>query len=135
MGRVQTVLSFYHFLLRKANSRGVRPCQARFQPLGNPAGSALKAVFHWISRLHWAPNATKNETNNMKSTWPTPAPPLGTKRHLYYTCVHRGLALRVAQILAFLDTNMLVSQTRNCGVGGLSQCEDPSRMVLRHSGI
>ena len=28
------------------------------------------------------------------------------------------------QILAFLDTNMLVSPTRNRGIGGLSQRED-----------
>ena len=44
-------------------------------------------------------------------------------------------ALGVTQILAFLDTNMLVPPTRNCGVGGLSQREDPTRMVLRRSGI
>ena len=30
------------------------------------------------------------------------------------------------QVLAFLDTNMLVSPTQNCGVGGLSQREDPT---------
>ena len=46
-----------------------------------------------------------------------------------------GLALGVTQILGFLDTNMLVCPTRICGVGGLSQCKDPTRMVLRHSGI
>ena len=45
--------------------------------------------------------------------------------------VHIG----VTQILAFLDTNMLVSPTRNCGVGDLSQHKDPTRMVLRRSGI
>ena len=46
-----------------------------------------------------------------------------------------GLALGVKQILAFLDTNMFVSPKRNCGVGGLSQRQDPTRMVLRRSGI
>ena len=44
-------------------------------------------------------------------------------------------ALGVTQILALFDTNMLVSPTRNCGVGGLSQREDPTQMVLHHSGI
>ena len=46
-----------------------------------------------------------------------------------------AFALEVTQILAFLDTNMLVSPTQNCGLGDLSQCEDPMRMVLRRSGI
>ena len=45
-----------------------------------------------------------------------------------------GLALGVTQILAFLDTNMLVSPTRNCDVGGLSQHLDQTQMVLRRSG-
>ena len=31
-----------------------------------------------------------------------------------------GLALGVMQILAFLDTNMFVSPTENCGLGGLT---------------
>ena len=46
-----------------------------------------------------------------------------------------GLALGVRQILAFLDANMFVSPIRNCGVGGLSQRKDLTRMVLRRSGI
>ena len=46
-----------------------------------------------------------------------------------------GLALGVTQILAFLDTNMFVSPTQNCGVGGLSQRKDPTQIVLCHSGI
>ena len=44
-------------------------------------------------------------------------------------------ALGVRQILAFLDTDMLVYPTQNCGLGGVSQCQDPTRMVLRRSGI
>ena len=35
----------------------------------------------------------------------------------------------------FLDTNMLVSPRRNCGVGGLSQRQDPTQTVLRRSEI
>ena len=46
-----------------------------------------------------------------------------------------SIRIGVMQILAFLDTNMLVSPTRNCGDGGLSQCEDPTRMLLHRSGI
>ena len=56
----------------------------------------------------------------------------GTKRNLYFTDLRLDLALGVTQILglasgvahifAYLDTNMLVSPTRNCSVGGLSQC-------------
>ena len=35
------------------------------------------------------------------------------------------------QILVFLDTNMLVSPTQNCGVGGLSQHKDPTQILRR----
>ena len=40
-----------------------------------------------------------------------------------------GLASEVKQIFAFLDTNMLVSPTRNPGVGGLDQRKAPTRNV------
>ena len=64
----------------------------------------LKSVFHWILRLRWVPNATKNETNNMKSTCPMQTQLWCTQRHLYSTCLHWGLvlafALGVTQILA-----------------------------------
>ena len=46
-----------------------------------------------------------------------------------------AFALGVTQILAFLDTNLLVCPTQNCGAGGLSQRQDPMQMVLRRSGI
>ena len=81
----------------------------------------------------------------MKCTWPTrkfcvgdPTQPIfhwlafgfciGVTQILYF-------ALGVTQTLAFLDTNMLVSSTPNCGVWGLSQRKDPLQMVLRRSGI
>ena len=73
------------------------------------------------------------------------ASPNETQRNLYSAGLRWGFALEVTQILgltfgvmqilAFLDTNMLVSPTRNCGDGGLSQIEDPTGMVLRRSGI
>ena len=69
----------------------------------------------------------------------------GTQRNLYSTDSRLGLAsgetqilgfaLGVKQILAFLNTNMLVSPTQSCGVGGLSQRQDPTQMFLRRSGI
>ena len=58
-----------------------------------------------------------------------------TRHNLYSTDSRWGMALGATQILAFLDTNMLVSSKRNCDVGGLSQCPDPTRIVLRRGGI
>ena len=46
-----------------------------------------------------------------------------------------GLALEVTQIFVFLDTNMLVYPMQNCGTRDLSQCQDPTPMVLHCSGI
>ena len=46
-----------------------------------------------------------------------------------------GLALGETQILPFLDTNILVSPMQDCGIGGLSQRQDPKQMVLGRSGI
>ena len=40
-----------------------------------------------------------------------------------------GLASRVKQIFAFLDTNMLVSQTQNSGIGGLGQRQAPTQKL------
>ena len=70
---------------------------------------------------------------------------LGTQGNLYSIGSRWGFAfgvmhilcftLGVTQILAFLDTNMLVHQKQNCGVGGLSQHEDTTRMVFCRSGI
>ena len=70
---------------------------------------------------------------------------LETQRNLYSTDVRRGFAFGEMQILdlvsgetqifALLDTNMLVYPTQNCGVGGLSLCQDPTQMVFRRSGI
>ena len=70
---------------------------------------------------------------------------LGTQHNLYSTDSCWGFALGITQILrlalgvthilAFLDTNMLVSPTRNCGVGGLIQFKDPTQMVLRRIRI
>ena len=79
----------------------------------------------------------------MKSTWPMPAARFGHPTppifHLLALVVGVGgntnFSFRVEgnANLRFLDTNMLVS--RNCGVGGLSQREDPMRLVLCCSGL
>ena len=37
----------------------------------------LKPIFHWKLGSRWEPNANKIDTNNMKSTWTTPAPRVG----------------------------------------------------------
>ena len=104
-----------------------------------------KPIFHWKQRSRWLSNSRRQETNKMKSTWPTPALRVGDPTppifHLLVLEVGVGgnanfrVCFGVTQILVFLDTNMLVSPMRNCGVGGLSQCVDPTRMVLRRSGI
>ena len=44
-------------------------------------------------------------------------------------------ALGVMQILAFLDTNMLVSPTRHCGVGGLSWHQQRRCMTKKRQSL
>ena len=61
-----------------------------------------------IFQGNWLPNANEMNERNMKCTWPTRDP-------------------GVTQILAFLDTNMLVSPTRNSDVGGLDHRKAPMR--------
>ena len=58
-----------------------------------------------------------------------------TQRNLYFTGWRWGFALGETQILAFSDTNMLVSPTKNSGVGGLSQRQGTTQLFLRRSGI
>ena len=77
----------------------------------------------------------KSTKENMKCTWPTPAPHVRDPMPPVFHLLALGDGVGVTQILAFLDTNMLVSPTRNCGIGGLRECKDPTQMVLRRSGI
>ena len=51
-----------------------------------------------------------------------------TQRNLYSTGWRWGFASGETQILAFSDTNMLVSPTQNSGVGGLSQRQGPTQL-------
>ena len=46
-----------------------------------------KPIFHQQKRLHWVPNANKNETNNMKSTCPMHTQPFLTRHKPYSTWV------------------------------------------------
>ena len=46
-----------------------------------------------------------------------------------------AFALGVTQILAILDTNMLVSPTQNSRVGGIAQSDGPTHVFSGHSGI
>ena len=71
----------------------------------------------------------------MKSTWPTPAPRVGDLTPPIFNLLALGVGVGGntkfsicvgGKILALLDTNMLVSPTRDCGVGGLSQGKDPT---------
>ena len=68
----------------------------------------------------------------MKCTWPT-QPIFHWLAFGFCVGGNANVMFRigVTQILAFLGTNMLVYPTQNCGVGGLSQSEDPTRMFLR----
>ena len=93
--------------------------------------------------LHWVPNVNEIDAINMKSTWPMPVPAVGDPPPPIFQ--RSGLALWVMQMLVFVlgvtqilvvfDTDMLVSPMQNCGVGCLSQSEDPTQLVLRCSGI
>ena len=96
----------------------------------------LKPIFYWKLGLRWLPNANEINTKKKKCTWPMPAPRVGDPTPPIFHLLALGVGvggnanfsvhIGVMQILAFLDTNILVSPTQNCGVGGLSQREDPT---------
>ena len=68
------------------------------------------------------------DTKNIKCTWPrrdpTPGDPTQTIFHWL------AFALGATQLLVFLDTNMLVSPMQNSCVGGIAQCDGPTRMFF-----
>ena len=119
---------------------GLSPADATLKvTVTPPRHTKLKPIFHCKLGLRWLPNANEINTKNMKCTWPTPAPFVGDPTPPIFHLVALGVtqilafAFGLTQILEFLDTNMLVYPTRNCGVGGLSQRQDPTQMVLRRS--
>ena len=95
------------------------------------------------STLRWVTNMNEMSTNNVKCTWPMRDFALGTRCDLYSTCSHWGFALGetqissfmlgVMQMLAYLDTNMLVSP--NSRIGGIAQHDGPTGVFSRCSGI
>ena len=91
----------------------------------------VKLIFHWKLANQRKLNGHKQHEIYMANASPSRLGPNATLREMQILV----FALGVTQILPFLDTKILVSPTRNCGVGGLSQCEDPAQMVLRRSGI
>ena len=103
----------------------------------------VKPIFHWKLGSLWLPNVNEINTKNMKCTRPTSVPRIGDPTPPIFHLLALGVgvwgnanfSVPVGVILALLDTNMLVSSMQNCGVGGLSQREDPTRMVLHRSGI
>ena len=74
--------------------------------------SLLSQLLHYLESHVWGQNAS------------------GTQGNLYSTDSHWGFALGVTQILAFLDTNMLVEVTQNRRIGGLTQHKAPTPVVL-----
>ena len=76
-------------------------------------------------------------TNNMKCTWPTQKLCVGDPMQPIFYWLALGFCIggngnfmfRVggnANFSVFRYQNMLVSPRRNCGVGGLSQRQDPT---------
>ena len=102
----------------------------------------IKPIFHCKLGSRWVPKANEMSTNNMKCTWPTqkfcvgdPTQPIFHWLALGFCVGGNANFIFCIGCNAFLDTNMLLSQTRNCGIGGISQRQDPTQMVLRRSGI
>ena len=74
----------------------------------------------------------------MKSTWPMRAPHVGdpTPPIFHLLALEVGVGLNANfSVPVGVDANFSVFRYRNCGVGGLSQREDLTRMVLHRSGI
>ena len=70
-------------------------------------------IFYWKLRLRFLTNANEMDTNNLKYTWPSPAPHVGDPTQPIFPPASIGgntnlaFPFGVMQILAFLDTNML----------------------------
>ena len=80
--------------------------------------NCLKPIFHCKLGLRWLTKANEMSTNNMKSAWPTPAPSIGDPTPPIFHLLPLGggggsIRVGVTQILAFLDTIMLVFPMQN----------------------
>ena len=107
--------------------------------------SRFRPIFHCNLSSRWVTNANEMSTNNMKSTWPTrefcvgdPTRPI---LHLFGLGVCVGVNANFSVCVGgntnfwVLDTNMLASPMQNFCVGGIAQCDSPSRVFSRRSGI
>ena len=112
-------------------------------------GQKGKAHIPLKLRLCRLPNANEINTKNMKCTCPTQRPNARDPTHpifhwlalgfcvggnANFTFLRRGQTQILCfvsgetRILAFSDTNMLVSPAQNSGVGGLSQRQGPTQL-------
>ena len=160
MGRLNLMFLFLYFQDICQLVQQLNHCYAANRRVEDPLQvcDTLKPIFHWKLGSRWLPNANEINTKNMKCTWPTPEFCIGTQRNLYSTRLRLGLASGKTQILRFAsgktqilglrqvkrklegshwlqDTNMLVSQMQNSGVGGIAQHQPPAPGILRRSGI
>ena len=98
---------------------------------------SIKPIFHRKLHSRWLPNANGMDKNNMKCTWSTRDP----KRPLFHLLALSRLGVTMGKLgvalgpQGFQDTNMLVKATQNRHIGGLDQCETPTRVVSLCSGI
>ena len=108
----------------------------------------LKPIFHWKLGSRWVPNANEMDTNNMKCTWPTPAPCVGDPTQLIFhllaleVCVGDNTSFRVcvgsARLFKHQHVGILLAKfvlwpwgLPNANPRG----EPPTRGVLHYSGI
>ena len=81
----------------------------------------VKPIFHRKLGSRWLPNANDIDTKHMKCTWPMQAPTRGDPSQTIFHWLTLGPWGFALGPQGFLDTNMLVSPTRNGHVGGLNQ--------------
>ena len=95
----------------------------------------VKPIFHCKLRWCCVTNANEKSTNNMKCSWLTHTFCVEEQmQHIFQWLVlgfciggNANFMFRVGGNANFrVFRYMLVSQTRNCGVGGLSQHQDPT---------
>ena len=55
---------------------------------------SLKPIFHWKLGLRWVTKANEMDTNNIKSTWPTPAPCIGNPKGPIFHLLALGVRFR-----------------------------------------
>ena len=124
--------AFTEQFIHHCSNTSIISCQDASQSGAEGGGGALSiAHIPTQMKLTQLPNARRPNARRPNTTY-IPLTRFGSSR---WGNANFRFGVEVTQILAFLDTSMLVSPTRNCGVGGLSQREDPMRMAWLRSGI